>query len=229
MVRRLVPAKQHDRRWREVLTSTLPRSTLSPVANALDVVLSVVSNSDEVPDQALQHSLVQAFLNERSAAQWFDWRFYFTAYPLMRESSQGCYSPAKVDGVVRMGYVVRRHHNVEWAYRDTDPYLDAVCATVDEALSDRLVREQAEKVEAGQWLRLEGTGITIASRQDGWRIYVPDGIAAPSAREVSVVDRENRIARATALIIALFGVAIDDGGSAGEQRDTPTQDLIACP
>jgi hypothetical protein len=276
VVRRLVPAKQHDRRWREVLTSTLPRSTLSPVANALDAVLSVVSNSDEVPDQALQHSLVQAFLNERSAAQWFDWRFYFTAYPLMRESSQGCYSPAKVDGVVRMGYVVRRHHNVEWAYRDTDPYLDAVCATVDEAFSDRLVREQAEQVEAGQWLRLEGTGITIASRQDGWRIYVPDGfsgasavqtvfaefgvgqfanegeadettassfwlmpiaqndtvpdgIAAPSAREVSVVDRENRIARATALIIALFGVAIDDGGSSGEQRDTPTQDLIACP
>lgn len=276
VVRRLVPAKQHDRRWREVLTSTLPRSTLSPVANALEAVLSVVSNSDEAPEQALQLSLVQPFLNERSAAQWFDWRFYFAAYPSMRDSSQGCYSPAKVDGVVRMGYVVRRHHNVEWAYRDTDPYLDAVCATVDEAFSDRLVREQAEQIEAGQWLRLEGTGITIASRQDGWRIYVPDGfsgvsavqtvfaefgvgqfanegeagetaassfwlmpiaqtdavpdgIAAPSAREVSVVDRENRIARAAALIIALLGVAIDDGGPVGDQRDTPTEDLIACP
>lgn len=276
VVRRLVPARQLDRRWREVLTSTQPRSAQSPVAKALHAVLSVVSNSDEVPEQALQHSLVQPFLNGRSAAEWFDWRFYFTAYPSMRESSQGCYSPAKVDGVVRMGYVVRRHHNVEWAYRDTDPYLDAVCSAVDEAFSDRLVREQAEQVDAGQWLRLEGTGITISSRQDGWRIYVPDGysgasavqtvfaefgvgqfanegeagetaassfwlmpiaqtdtvpdgIAAPSAREVSVVDRENRIARAAALITAIFGVAIDDGGPAAEQRDTPTEDLIACP
>jgi hypothetical protein len=276
VVRRLVPARQLDRRWREVLTSTQPRSAQSPVAKALHAVLSVVSNSDEASEQALQHSLVQPFLNGRSVAQWFDWRFYFTAYPSMRESAQGCYSPAKVDGVVRMGYVVRRHHNVEWAYRDTDPYLDAVCATVGEEFSDRLVREQAEQVDAGQWLRLEGTGITIASRQDGWRIYVPDGysgasavqtvfaefgvgqfandgeagetaassfwlmpiaqtdtvpdgIAVPSDREVSVVDRENRIARAAALITALFGIAIDGGGTAGEERDTPTQDLIACP
>jgi hypothetical protein len=276
VVRRLVPARQHDRRWREVITSTLPRSAQSPVAKALHAVLSVVSESDEAPERALKQSLVQPFLDERSAAHWFDWRFYFTAHSSMRESAQGCYSPAKVDGVVRMGYVVRRHHNVEWAYRDTDPYLDAVCAMVGVEFSDRLVREQAEQVDAGQWLRLDGTGITIASRQDGWRIYVPDGlsgasavqsvfadfgvgqfanegeagetaassfwlmpiaqtdtvpdgIAAPSAREVSVVDLENRIARAAALITALFRVAMDDGRPSGEQRDTPTEDLIACP
>lgn len=276
VVRRLVPAKHHDRRWREVLTSTQPRSAQSPVAKALHAVLSVVSQSDEAPEQALRHSMSQPFLDERSIAQWFDWRFYFTSYPSMRDSAQGCYSPAKVDGVVRMGYVVRRHHNVEWAYRDTDPYLDAVCATVDEEFADRLVREQAEQVEAGQWLRLEGTGITIASRQDGWRIYVPDGyadaaavqsvfaefaverimneteagesvassfwlmpiaqtdavpdgIAAPTAREVNLVDREDRIARAADLIMALFGVTIDDVGPANEESETPTQDIILCP
>lgn len=276
VVRRLVPAKHHDRRWREVLTSTQPRSAQSPVAKALHAVLSVVSQSVEAPEQALRHSLAQPFLDERSVAEWFDWRFYFTSYPSMRDSAQGCYSPAKVDGVVRMGYVVRRHHNVEWAYRDTDPYLDAVCATVDEAFADRLVREQTEQVEAGQWLRLEGIGITIASRQDGWRIYapdgyadaaavqsvfaefaverimnetetgesvassfwlmpiaqtdaVPDGIAAPSAREVNLVDREDRIARAADLIMALFGVTIDDVGPANGESETPIQDIILCP
>lgn len=274
VVRRLVPARQHDRRWREVITSTLPRSAQSPVAKALHAVLSVVSESDEAPERALKQSLVQPFLDERSAAHWFDWRFYFTAHSSMRESAQGCYSPAKVDGVVRMGYVVRRHHNVEWAYRDTDPYLDAVCAMVGVEFSDRLVREQAEQVDAGQWLRLDGTGITIASRQDGWRIHVPDadaaavqpvfaefgveqfvdevevgeaavssfwlmpvaqtdsvpdGITEPSAREVSLVDRENRIARAAELITALFGLAINDSGRPGEECETPTQDFISCP
>ena len=284
VVRRFIPARQYDRRWREVITSTLPRSAKSSVAKALHAVLSIVSGSVEAPEQALKHSLVERFLCERSAAQWFDWRFYFTKYPSMRKSDQGCYSPAKVDGVVRMGYVVRRHHNLEWAYRDTDPYLAAVCAEVDKAVCvevdkavcaevnkvfpDRLVLEQAEQVEAGQCLRLKGSGITIASRHNGWRIYLPDGysdaaavesvfaelgvkpfvneiepgetaassfwlmpivqtdtvpsgITAPNAREVSMVDRENRIDRATALIIALFGVTIDQGGNAGEQRDTP--------
>lgn len=175
VVRRLVPARQHDRRWREVLTGTLPRSSNSPVTRALQALLACVSEAEHANDALFDGLLVQPFLTGRSSVNWFDWRYYFVAYPSMRESAQGCYSPAKVDGAVRMGYVVRRHHNVEWAYRDTDPYLDAVCATVGEEMATRLTREQSELVDSGQWLRLEETGITVASRQDGWRIYLPEG------------------------------------------------------
>jgi hypothetical protein len=184
-VRRFVPARQHDRRWREVLTGTLPRSTDSPVASALRTVLTCVSETELAPVERLDGSLVQPFLTGRSSSRCFDWRYYFVAYASMRESAQGCYSPAKVDGAVQMGYVVRRHHNVEWAYRDTDPYLDAVCAKIGEELAAHLTREQTELVGSGQWLRLEGSGITVASRQDGWRIYVPEG--QPSNAEAQSV------------------------------------------
>lgn len=188
----------------------------------------------------------------------------------MRESAQGCYSPAKVDGAVRMGYVVRRHHNVEWAYRDTDPYLDAVCAKVDEKMANRLTREQTELIESGQWLRLDGAGITVASRQDGWRIYlpvghpdnievqsvfsafgveqcvnetdadetdfsvfwhlpisqsdsVPEGIDPPSMREVSLVDREDRVQRAADFILALLHAMMDGGAAASAEGEVPTE------
>jgi hypothetical protein len=262
VVRRLVPARQHDRRWREVLTGTLPRSTDSPVNRALHAVLTYVSETEQAAAELLDGSLVQPFLTGRSSASWFDWRYYFVAYPSMRESAQGCYSPSKVDGEVRMGYVVRRHHNVEWAYRDTDPYLDAVCAKVGEEMAIRLTREQSELVDSGQWLRLEESGITVASRQDGWRIYlpegqpdnievqsafsafgvepfvneievgepgisvfwhlpiiqtddVPDGIERPSMREVSLVDREDRVARAADFISALLHATIFAGPANG--------------
>jgi hypothetical protein len=179
VVRRLVPARHLDRRWREILTGTLPRRTVSPVAKALQAVLTCVSGAgqahDEHHDVRLDNSLVQPFLTGRSTSCWFDWRYYFVAYPSMRDAAQGCYSPAKVDGAALMGYVVRRHHNVEWSYRDSDPYLDAVCAKVGEQLATRLTREQTELLDSGQWLRLEGSGITVASRQDGWRVYLPVG------------------------------------------------------
>jgi hypothetical protein len=58
---------------------------------------------------------------------------------------------------------------------------------------------------------------------------VPDGIGAPNSREVSLVDREDRIARAADLIMALFGVKIDEVGPASEECETPTQDFIPCP
>lgn len=249
--RRLVPAKKNHPRWREVLTGTLPRSTETPVTRALYTVLSCVSGTEFTSYELLDGSLVQPFLTERYAVGWFDWRYYFLAYPSMLVSTQGRYSPAKIDGTVQMGYVVRRHHNLEWAYRDTDPYLDAVCAKVGDEMAFRLTREQTALVASGQWLRLEGSGITVASRQDGWRVYlpegqpdsvkaqsvfsafgveqcvnevqtdiiavsslwllpiaqtnkVPDGIAKPGVREVTMVDCEDRVARAADFISALL-------------------------
>lgn len=249
VVRRLVPTRQHDRRWREVLTGILPRSTESPVAGPLLAVLNCISRTNQAPAESLNESLVQPFLKARSSTKWFDWRYYFVAHPAMRDSAQGCYSPAKSNETVRMGYVVRRHHNVEWSYRDSDPYLDAVCVSLGDDLVSRLTREQTEQVESGQWLRLNTSGITLASRQDGWRVYlpdwqpapdkvqsvfaefrlrrcapegedsnigafwhlpisqsdaVPDGITALNSRDVSLVDREDRIARAANFIAALL-------------------------
>lgn len=178
VVRRLVPARHNDRRWREVMTGTLPRSTLAPVAEALDAVLACVSGTDQAPTTALTNALITPFIEARTSSNWFDWRYYFVSYPSMRESAQGCYSPEKVDGEARMGYVVRRHHNVEWAFRDTDPYLDAVSSAVDEECRKLLGREQTEQIDSAQWLRLEGSGITLSSRQDGWRIYLPGAFAS---------------------------------------------------
>jgi hypothetical protein len=270
VVRRLVPARQHDRRWREVLTGTLPRSTNSPVTRALSAVLTCVSETEQAPDAHLEASLLRPFLTARSSVCWFDWRYYFVAYQSMRESAQGCYSPAKEDGAVRMGYVVRRHNNVEWAYRDTDPYLDAVCAKVDERMANRLTREQTELMETGQWLRLDGIGITVASRQDGWRIFlpvehpanievqsvfsafgvqqcvnendadetdssvfwhlpisqsdsVPEGIDPPGMREVSLVDREDRVQRAADFISALLHATMGVVTAARAEGEVPNE------
>jgi hypothetical protein len=280
VVRRLVPARQHDRRWREVMTGTLPRSTESAVAKALHAVLTCVSGTNGTPNEALNGSLVQPFLIERTSVDWFDWRFYFVAYPAMRDSAQGCYSPAKVDGVVRMGYVMRRHHNVDRAYRDADPYLHAVCARVGEEMSNRLTLEQTERVDSGQWLRLTDTGITIASRQDGWRVYlpaaystdidaqsvfetfgveqcvnqfdaleasvgtfwllpiaqaetVPDGIDPPRPRDVTFVDRKDRVSYAADFILALLEATADDGAGGGggggdEEDEIPSPEPLPC-
>ena len=172
-VRRLVPAKRREI-WREVLTGTLPRKTESPVANALHAILNCVSGEpSQAQDERLKILLVQPFLMARSSANWFDWRYYFVEYPSMRKSEKGCYSPAGVEA--RMGYLVRRHPNLGWGNGDIDPYLDAVCERVGEEFASRLKRVQDEKVRSGQSLRLDGSGITLASLQDGWRIYLPDG------------------------------------------------------
>lgn len=256
VVRQFVPTRPNDQRWREVFTATLRRNTVSPVAGALQAVLTCVSQAGQEHDENLHSSLVQPFLTMRTSKSWFDWRYYFVAYPSMRDAAQGRYLPAKVDGEVRMGYVVRRHQKMEWSNSDSDPFLDAVCAKVGEEFTTRLTREQTILVDSGQWLRLQGFGITVASRQDGWRVYlpegqrdnieirslflafgvrqwfnnnnvnspendtlwylpicqtniVPNGITAPSEREVGLVDSEDRVVRAADFISALLQATID--------------------
>lgn len=237
-------------------------------ATHISLLLEIVAGV--APDAHLEASVLRPFLTARSSVCWFDWRYYFVAYQSMRESAQGCYSPAKEDGAVRMGYVVRRHNNVEWAYRDTDPYLDAVCAKVDERMANRLTREQTELMVTGQWLRLDGIGITVASRQDGWRIFlpvehpanievqsvfsafgvqqcvnkndadetdssvfwhlpisqsdsVPEGIDPPGMREVSLVDREDRVQRAADFISALLHATMGVVTAASAEGEVPTE------
>lgn len=275
VVRRLVPAKAQDLRWRDVLTGTLRGKIDSPIAVSLETVLSSMSDISIEPVGSLRDSLTQPFLDARSAARWFDWRYYFVAYPSMRDSAQGCYSPLDVDGVPRMGYVVRRHHNLEAAIRDTDPYLKAVCDRLGEELLSRLNPDQAGQAYYGQSLHFSEIGIAMESRQDGWHVYlageqttniaiqsvftvfglqrpvtvdepeaasigeiwhlpiaqadiVPDGITPPTTREVSLVDREDRIARSADFITALLHATNESSAAATVEGDAPSQDPIPC-
>jgi hypothetical protein len=275
VVRRLVPAKSQDVRWRDVLTGTRRGEFNSPIRVALDTVLSCMSDTTIEPIDCLRTSLTQPFLDARATAHWFDWRYYFVAYPSMRDSAQGCYSPVDVDGAPQMGYVVRRHHNLEAAIRDTDPYLMAVCDRLGEDRINLLSPKQAGQVYYGQTLHFGKIGIAMESRQDGWHVFlsdeqtnnvaiqsvfaefglqksvtdngveaasigeiwhlpiaqtdtVPDGMATPSMREVSLVDLEDRVSRAAEFISALLHATIDADTADNAEGTASSESPIPC-
>lgn len=60
---------KHDRRWREVLTGTLPRSTNSPVTRALSAVLTCVSETEQAPSDAVGTFKVFDELSRRAEAE----------------------------------------------------------------------------------------------------------------------------------------------------------------
>ena len=113
VVRRLVPARQHDRRWREVITHTTAQRIIS-CCERLHAVCPSYRNPDEAPERALKQFLGTALPRRAPAANCLDWRFYFTAHSSMRVrlplfAGKGRWRSSH-------GHAVRRHHNVEMAY-----------------------------------------------------------------------------------------------------------------
>ncbi|MBK6802585.1 MAG: hypothetical protein IPG83_14240 [Novosphingobium sp.] len=99
VVRRLVPAKHHDRRWREVLTSTQPRSAQSPLRRHCMPFCPSYRNPTRRRSKPCDIRCLSPFLDERSIAQWFDWRFY--SRPIRR-----C--------VIQLKAAIRRRRSMAW-------------------------------------------------------------------------------------------------------------------
>lgn len=105
--------------WRELLTGA-SRSDLDQLQTTLAALLDRLAASGAQPEQELQ-AIRQEWLDARSSALGFDWRYYMVKYAEMRSGTSGIFRSDDH----QLGFSLYRLDDKDLRSRSRDPYLEA--------------------------------------------------------------------------------------------------------
>ncbi|MBY9075957.1 DUF262 domain-containing protein [Nocardioides sp. WL0053] len=161
--------------WRLLLVDRGDRVALTRARTVLGKLLDRVAGSNAETDVSLC-AISDEFINDRSAKNHYDWRYYLVRYSTMREGNSGIYYGA----AERLGYeltMLRKTVQRSW-YRDA--YLYAIWCRAGQP-------SEAEDPwfygysTTPRWMKLTRSGVGLRSVPTGIAIQVP---ASPEAKEI---------------------------------------------
>lgn len=153
--------------WRTLLVDRGDRAALERVRTVLGDLLERVSASEAGAGSALE-AVCRQFVDERSAAGHFDWRYHLVRYPAMREGNSGIYYGADK----RLGYeltMLRKTQQNSW-YRDAYLYAMWCEAGRPDEVKDPWFYGYST---TPRWMELIRTGTSLRSVPDGISVKPP--------------------------------------------------------
>lgn len=163
--------------WRLLLVDRGDRASLERVRTVLGTLLDTVAAS-QGDTRSMLEGVCRRFVDERSAAGHFDWRYHLVRYAAMREGNSGIYYGA--DG--RLGYeltMLRKTVQRSW-YRDAYLYAMWCEAGRPDEVTDPWFYGYST---APRWMELVRSGTGLRSMPDGIAVRPPFTPAAAATLE----------------------------------------------